>query len=365
MTTQGTFLLADIGGYSSFLSEVGIRHGKEITEHLLNRLIRVVRKQWRVANVMGDCVFFYTGERPAPEQTFSTVRDLYHAFRDAQLEVADGSTCRCGACDRTESLSLKFVVHAGEFDLQNIGGRRELIGPDVVLATRLLKNSVPVREYVIATPPVTGLAAAAGLDAAAARDDLETIGPFDYSYLDLAPMRAAYEEGRRFFISEADAHLSVTAEIEARPDLVWSHMRDLASRAVWQLTIEKMDHIQGQVGEVGEVHSCLHGDGTRFVHAAIAVDHQGRRKTERMWMTPAIMKDIYTTIAAEPLPGDRTLASLRAVMRPRIPVLSHLASPVFKFMMRRSIGKDMRGLKELCETGKVAAREVAAGGSDT
>jgi len=34
--TNGTFLLADIGGYTTFLSEVGIEHAKEITSHLLN-----------------------------------------------------------------------------------------------------------------------------------------------------------------------------------------------------------------------------------------------------------------------------------------------------------------------------------------
>ena len=88
---------------------------------------------------------------------------MHETFQDAQLDIASGSTCRCGACDRTEDLSLKFVVHAGEFDVQNIGGRKELIGPDIIVATRLLKNSVPVREYVIATPSAAGVAEAAGV----------------------------------------------------------------------------------------------------------------------------------------------------------------------------------------------------------
>ena len=35
--TNGTFVLADIGGYTHFLSDVGIEHAKEITSHLFNR----------------------------------------------------------------------------------------------------------------------------------------------------------------------------------------------------------------------------------------------------------------------------------------------------------------------------------------
>lgn len=31
MASEGTFVLADIGGYTTFLTEVGIEHAKEIT----------------------------------------------------------------------------------------------------------------------------------------------------------------------------------------------------------------------------------------------------------------------------------------------------------------------------------------------
>ena len=82
---------------------------------------------------------------------FTYVRRVYEKFRESIEEVAAGSTCRCGACDRSGDLALKFVVHGGEFDIQGIAGRQELIGSDIVVAYRLLKNSVPVREYALVT----------------------------------------------------------------------------------------------------------------------------------------------------------------------------------------------------------------------
>ena len=132
---EGTFVLADIGGYTKFLTGVGITHAKETIEHLLNRLIERKDKRWKVANVMGDCVFFYSETPEAAASTFRLLRGLHEEFQDAQLDIASGSTCRCGACDRTEDLSLKFVVHAGPFEVQNIGGRKELIGQDIIVAT--------------------------------------------------------------------------------------------------------------------------------------------------------------------------------------------------------------------------------------
>lgn len=363
MTTRGTFLLADIGGYTSFLSEVGIQHAKEITEHLLNRLIRTMPKRWKVANVMGDCVFFYTPDRASGEEAFTTVRSLYEAFRDARTEIANGSTCRCGACDRSEDLSLKFVVHAGEFETQKIGGRTELIGREVVLATRLLKNSVPAREYMIVTAAAPEVASAFGLEPRLHHDELEAIGQVEYAYIDLQALAEEYERGRYIFLSDKDARVKATQEINAPADEVFAVMCDLKKRAQWQVTVEKMEHLQGEAGHPGEVRSCVHGDGTKFVHLTLAVDEEGRRLTEKMWMSPALMKDTLITMSAEPLDEGRTRAVFRSSFRPGIPVVSHLGMPVFAHMMRREIGKDLAGLKEMCETGRVAGREdVRLGG---
>ncbi len=358
MAATGTFVLADIGGYTSFLSGVGITHAREITEHLLNRLIKTNRKHWKVGNIMGDCVFFYTQSPEPPRQTFDNVRTLYHTFQDAKADVVSGSTCRCGACDRTHELSLKFVVHEGEYDMQNIGGRRELIGHDIVLATRLLKNSVPVEEYVLTTPAASAVTDAADLPAAAATDDLEAIGPFEYSYIDLTPIREAHARAREFYITPGESAVSVLEDIEAPAEVLWQALMDLDKRAIWQTTIKEMNHIEGEEGKVGEVHQCLHDDGTEIVHLTIAIDDLGRRKTERIWITPNLMKDVYMTFQAESTGPGKSRAHFYGKLKPRIPVVSHVAWPVFLWMLKRDVKKDMAGLKEYCETGKVAAREA-------
>ena len=55
------------------------------------------------------------------------------------------------------ALDLKFVLHAGRYVIQDIAGSRELTGPEVVLAHRLLKNRVAevvgTGAYLLVTDP--------------------------------------------------------------------------------------------------------------------------------------------------------------------------------------------------------------------
>ncbi|MEX1194328.1 MAG: DUF2652 domain-containing protein [Dehalococcoidia bacterium] len=356
---EAKFILADIGGYTTFLSDVGLKHAREITEDLLNRLVDRVKGRWKVANIMGDCVFFYAARDEAGTATFAHIRSLYEEFREGVMDIANGSACACGACNRTEDLTLKFVASAGEYELQNIGGRKELIGGDIVRASRLLKNTVPVSEYALLTPEVSDVAATCGIDATLGHDDYDDIGRVDYTYLDLQTVRTAYEEARTFFIARADAKMAFEIEIDAPADAVWTAMRDLNKRAVWAVTLDKATHLQGPENGLGEIYSCLHG-GHKVMHMTIAMDHEGRRKTERMWISPPFMRDIYTTARVTPISEGQARAGLYATFEPAIPVVSRLIAPVFYRIMKRNLRNDLAGLKEYCETGSVASRQTQA-----
>src|SRR5947209_18241442 len=106
MATEGTFVLADIGGYTGFLTGVGIEHGKEITSHLLNSLLKCNRGRWKLANVEGDCLFLYREGREPPDELLAHVRALSEDFCQRITDVAARSTCQCGACSRHNDLTL-------------------------------------------------------------------------------------------------------------------------------------------------------------------------------------------------------------------------------------------------------------------
>ena len=95
--------------------------------------------------------------------------------------------CDCASCEQLDNLSLKFVAHEGEVAEQRVKRNVELAGVDVILVHRMLKNYVPVSEYVLMTDPV-----AECLDESVRQlckpliHDFEGIGETSTHYIDLA-----------------------------------------------------------------------------------------------------------------------------------------------------------------------------------
>lgn len=156
MTHKGTFVLADISGFSQYLDEAGLQHASDVTAKLLNDLIEANRGRWQIANLEGDCVFFFREGREPTGELLAHLRSLFEWFFARQREIGQDTDCGCGACEGASELALKFIVHAGEYAEQSIGGRCELIGPDVVTAHRLLKNDTGLSEYVLLTRSYLG-----------------------------------------------------------------------------------------------------------------------------------------------------------------------------------------------------------------
>jgi hypothetical protein len=355
--TNGTFVLADIGGYTNFLSAVGIEHAKEITSHLFNRMVDVDPQHWKVGNVVGDCLFMYSDSCVSPDEIFAYLRNVYGSFRDSIEEIAAGSTCRCGACNRTGDLALKFVVHGGEFDTQRIAGRQELIGAEIVVAHRLLKNSIPVREYALLTAPLADVAKASGLAATAGRDEYQDIGGLDYLYVDLHPVREAIQKGREVYLSEQDADVTVSIEIDAPPELVWRIVRNGDKATQWSPTLLELESFQREIGELGSVHTCLHGDGMRVVHLTVAVDEARHRSTDRLWNVP-VAHEMYLGFEVAPSAAG-TKFSFHYALRSGVSIDEGIAKSDFFAVVRQRAEGDAQGLKALCEAEAQAQDEEA------
>src|SRR6476661_5186728 len=52
-------------------------------------------------------------------------------------------------------LGLKIIVHTGLTSIAKIEGRTKLLGEDVILAHKLLKNTVPEYNYILLTSKYT------------------------------------------------------------------------------------------------------------------------------------------------------------------------------------------------------------------
>ncbi len=166
---EGPLLLADISGYTSFLQAVAAAHaddafaGGNIPEayrmmsSLLDGIVGSLVPPYELAKLEGDAVFVFgrTTDAPRGEAVIDGIRACYAAFQASLAQVGEVWACTCDACLRANALDLKFIIHAGRYVEVTMAGRRELSGPDVVLAHRLLKNHatevVPSGAYALLT----------------------------------------------------------------------------------------------------------------------------------------------------------------------------------------------------------------------
>ena len=80
--------------------------------------------------------------------TLQAAMAMHRAFHLERHYVAT-NLCPCDGCTQANNLKLKFVAHIGEVATQTIRQRRKLVGIDVILVHRMLKNPVEVPEYVL------------------------------------------------------------------------------------------------------------------------------------------------------------------------------------------------------------------------
>jgi hypothetical protein len=194
-------VIADIGGYTRFIRvhKINLAHAQYIVGRLLEATIDGAGR-WKLAKLEGDAAFFYARLPAGGALDGAGLRDrlvaIHRAFVDRREQLAADRMCSCDACMQSGQLTLKFVAHAGEVELQKVKRLTELCGVDVILVHRLLKNTVPISEYVLMSEEVTQALSAAGLraDPSEIEEELEGLGRVRTFYLEidgLAPPAAA------------------------------------------------------------------------------------------------------------------------------------------------------------------------------
>ena len=153
---RGCLVLADISGYTAYLLASELEHAQDVLADLTQTIVKNLRPVLQLSKLEGDAAFAYVIDGDyAPSTVLDTVEQVYFAFRARLRDIAHATTCTCQACSLMPTLDLKFLVHHGSFVRRVVGRGEELIGGDVILAHRLLKNTatdaVGTKGYALLT----------------------------------------------------------------------------------------------------------------------------------------------------------------------------------------------------------------------
>ncbi|OFX12598.1 MAG: hypothetical protein A2516_06455 [Alphaproteobacteria bacterium RIFOXYD12_FULL_60_8] len=149
-------MLADISGYTNFISfnRQEIAHAQHIISALIEAVLDAAAPPLEVNKLEGDAVFLHAEEGPdAAVRVAHSALDFFTAFDAARRHLMITNSCPCRACADMGKLDLKVLVHHGRVLVYRVRLFEELSGFDVVLAHRLLKNSVDSRRYLLVSKP--------------------------------------------------------------------------------------------------------------------------------------------------------------------------------------------------------------------
>jgi hypothetical protein len=266
---RGTLLLADISGYTKYLTGVELDHSQDILADLLGVVVGHLQGSLHLAKLEGDAVFCFgpDGEAADGAALVTLAEGCFFAFQEKLRNIKNLTTCPCDACLRIPDLTLKFLVHHGEYVIHDVLGNRELVGTDVILAHRLLKNEVTeqtgLRGYALFTkacierfgidPSATGMTEHT--------ESYDDVGEVPGYLLDLEARWREEKERRVIRVEAMDALIDLTGELPAPPEVVWEWLTSPSKRQLWQPGVVRVDQDNPRgVPGVGTTNHCVHGD---------------------------------------------------------------------------------------------------------
>ena len=164
-TFNAIMAIADISGYTRFvvMHRSSVAHAEQIVTELMDTVTRHAAFPLKLKKLEGDAAFMVAevdGQMDvAVNDVMRQVVFFMGEFQKKKKELFEKSVggCACTACQTIETLGLKTVVHKGNVLEKEMGGFTELAGEPVIVAHRLLKNSVKGNTYVLATDEVSSL----------------------------------------------------------------------------------------------------------------------------------------------------------------------------------------------------------------
>jgi hypothetical protein len=348
-TQRGYLILADISGYSSFVAKSELEHAHDILSELLELILKHITTIFTLSKLEGDAIFAYAPEEKLTrgETLLELVETTYAAFKDQQEAISRRTTCKCNACRNIPSLDLKFMAHYGDYIFQSIGGYHEMVGTDVNLIHRLLKNHVADesgwRGYALFTDQALSHI---GLKPDGLREMSETydLGEVKTFITNLKERYQTLREHRRVIVDRSEADLIYEFDYPTTPPVVWDWLNDPQKRMQWEFADRRMFPIFMPKGRTtaGAVNHCMHGKNVTMVETVL-----DWRPFDYFTVTQDVPQAVLMTITFKLLP---TAAGTHLIyicnLKPQIPVpmpanlkLSAIKSELDKLQVKEAYEK--------------------------
>jgi len=269
MANTGFFIITDISGYTEFLTKSEIDHAQDAIQSLFDVQIDNIKHPFVISGFRGDAILMYLPDSnfATPQTVLESLENLYFVFADTLRQMQFNTTCTCRACKNMKNLDLKMVIHHGEYVIQKLGDHEELMGADVIVPHRMLKNHV-IEETGIPCYALFSEEAADALNLVELarplvphKETYEHIGDVNMQVYDLHRAWEREQEKKRILISPESAYFTFEWNVPFPVPVVWEFLSvpRLQLKSEPFETIDRQDTLGGRT-QPGSTFHCAHGD---------------------------------------------------------------------------------------------------------
>jgi hypothetical protein len=361
MESQALIFIPDISGYTKFVTETESKHSKHIITELLEVIINANTLKLQVSEIEGDAVLFYRkGNPPELNELLSQVKEMFLAFHTQVRIIQKDNVCQCGACRTVVDLTLKFITHFGTLEEIAVQNFLKIMGSDVILAHRLMKNNIDESEYLLLTQKYfsTQNILNAEFDLwVSFHDHSESFEQFDTVQIQYTPLVKIREEvpdvsdnyRSSFHIKKPDA----TIYIEAPIALVHEILIDNDAKLNYGTGIKEI-RSDSQINRVNSSHTCVLEDfEIDFVTKASEVKNKEIYFAEEGQMSIGVAFISINRLEEERKGTKVSVKILPAKFTGQLPFIKKLISRLFSrliiFKLRKSSKENLRAFTAYCE----------------
>jgi hypothetical protein len=258
---KAIYFMPDISGFTKFVNSTEFEHGIHIISELLELLIDNATNDLQLAEIEGDSLFMFTSEIPDYQQLIAQTTKMLDAFHKHTSSYENKRICNCGSCRTTTNLELKFLVHYGDLAFIKVKDFVKPYGSDVIKIHRLLKNNVPVNEYVLFTNAAFNLYKDQLDETWIKKSSSFDFGNINYFYknleslIELKQAQVDYTEKENF--EEAIPVLKLENTFDANIHAIHTYLSELKYRHLWDKGVKRIDFDSHKVNRVGTQHNCV------------------------------------------------------------------------------------------------------------
>ncbi len=355
--SNATILIPDISGFTEFMTSTELTHSSHALNYLIDAIVKAVGDEYEVSEIEGDAVLLIKkGPPPTKKEILDTCLKIFNAFHFQRKWMQLHTICPCGACMAIINLTLKFVVHHGPLAEIRVGNFVKQAGPEMIVAHRLLKNSIANNEYLLLTEKllkeVVDSSEPIEMEWVNSSEEYPSIGKIDYRFALLNDARKKCPEPPE---PESNYRTDNTSNLEIPIGInyfdAYMIVKEIPERAKWMPGLLKVEQ-EIQAAFIGSIHYCSFENYVAIVSPIRMVpSDEGIMFAERCQIKEFNISLVYEYVFRKVDDNNCSFAS-RFMSEGENPVPEEIKTVLFERMKTMA-----QRLKEVCEKTKTTSVE--------